>query len=411
MKLGRLNHVAIAVPDLSQATALYRDTLGAKVSPPVPQPKHGVTVVFVELDNTKIELLHPLGEASPIAGYLERNPDSPVMTAALQALSTGAPAPLVDGPAAGAAEGFYTAAAVLGRDDAAEVVEIYLQIALHLAPRRDAARMMLGELYESRRRWADAIDTYRRVPANSPLAEQARLRQAWAVHSDGRTEEAITQLRAATDERPQAIDALVMLGDMLRGKERYGEAADAYGRAIGRVPQPNNRHWTLFYTRGIAFERSKQWPRAEADFQRALQLSPDQPLVLNYLGYSWVDRGERLDEARRMIERAVELRPNDGFIVDSLGWVLYRLGRFEEAAVRLERAVELQPDDPVINDHLGDAYWRVGRRVEARFQWERSLNLKPEPEARNATQRKLVEGLPPLPAGGRPLPQRAANGG
>src|SRR5690606_33991930 len=144
-------------------------------------------------------------------------------------------------------------------------------------------------------------------------------------------------------------------------------------------PQPHQ--WTLFYFRGIAYERAKQWDKAEADLLQALALFPEQPHVLNYLGYSWVDQGMHLDEAMDMIARAVELRPNDGYIVDSLGWAHYRLGNYEEAVRELERAVELRPEDPVINDHLGDAYWKVGRRLEARFQWAHARDLDPEPDA------------------------------
>ena len=134
----------------------------------------------------------------------------------------------------------------------------------------------------------------------------------------------------------------------------------------------------MFYFRGICYERSKQWPQAEADLKKALQLYPDQPLVLNYLGYSWIDQGVNLDEGMNMIRRAVEQRPDDGYIVNSLGWANFRIGNYDEAVKELERAVELKPDDPTINDHLGDAYWRVGRVLEARFQWSHAKR----PEAR-----------------------------
>ncbi|MEO1065674.1 MAG: tetratricopeptide repeat protein, partial [Actinomycetota bacterium] len=169
------------------------------------------------------------------------------------------------------------------------------------------------------------------------------------------------------------------IGNLLRGRERFVEAAEAYDRALDRIGEDlDQRHWSLLYARGIALERSKQWPRAETDFLRALELEPEQPYVLNYLGYSWVEQGVNIDRAREMIERAVEQRPNDGYIVDSLGWVFYRLGQYEDAVVNLERAVELRPQDPTINDHLGDAYWKVGRYAEARFQWSRALSLDPE---------------------------------
>jgi Flp pilus assembly protein TadD len=149
----------------------------------------------------------------------------------------------------------------------------------------------------------------------------------------------------------------------------------------------------LFYQRGIAYERSDRWELAEDDFFRALELEPDQPLVLNYLGYSWVELRRNLDEAQEMIEKAVEQRPDDGYIVDSLGWVMYRLGNFEEAVKHLGRAVELRPVDPVINDHFGDALWMVGRRIEARFQWKRALSFEPEEEEAERIRDKLERGL------------------
>ncbi|MGH6954092.1 MAG: tetratricopeptide repeat protein, partial [Alphaproteobacteria bacterium] len=152
-------------------------------------------------------------------------------------------------------------------------------------------------------------------------------------------------------------------------------------------------HWTLLYARGIALERSKQWPRAEADLLRALEFRPEQALVLNYLGYSWADRGENLERAREMIERAVALRPNDGYIVDSLGWVHYRMGQYDKAVIHLERALELKSGDAVITDHLGDAYWQAGRKTEARFQWRRALTLDADQDLRRSIQLKLEHGL------------------
>jgi Flp pilus assembly protein TadD len=162
---------------------------------------------------------------------------------------------------------------------------------------------------------------------------------------------------------------------------------------VALLATPEQRHWPLFYQRGIAYERSKQWDKAEADFLKALELEADQPLVLNYLGYSWVEMGRNLDRAQAMIEKAVEQRPEDGYIVDSLGWVLYRLGNFPGAVEHLERAVELRPVDPVINDHFGDALWMVGRKTEAQFQWKRSLSFKPEEKDAERIRQKLAKGL------------------
>jgi Flp pilus assembly protein TadD len=196
---------------------------------------------------------------------------------------------------------------------------------------------------------------------------------------------------------PERPDPLVTMGDLLRGEDRFAEAEAAYTRALERLPVIEQRHWRLLYARGIAYERTKRWPQAESDLVKALELEPEQPFVLNYLGYSWVDQGLNLDRAKAMLHRAVELRPEDGFIVDSLGWAYYRLGDLDKAVTYLERAVELEPGDPVINDHLGDAYWRVGRQREARFQWRRALTFEPEADLVPTIQAKLANGLADVP--------------
>jgi Flp pilus assembly protein TadD len=181
---------------------------------------------------------------------------------------------------------------------------------------------------------------------------------------------------------------------VLRGRKQFAECADVYSKGIDIIRKPEKSNWVIHYFRGICFERAKQWPKAEADLKMSLDLFPDQPHVLNYLGYSWIDQGINVDEGMRMIKRAVEQRADDGYIVDSLGWAYYRLGNMEEAVKHLERAIELKPDDPTINDHLGDAYWRVGRLLEARFQWSHARDLKPEPEDLEKIEAKLKSGLP-----------------
>ncbi len=188
------------------------------------------------------------------------------------------------------------------------------------------------------------------------------------------------------------------LAGMLRARKRYKEAIDYYTKIMAMIPEPQKYHWTIWYARGTSYERSNDWASAERDLLRAMELNPDQPLVLNYLGYSWVDQGKNLTRGLSLISRAVQLKPDDGFIVDSLGWAYYRLGRYDEAVKHLERAVELQPSDPVLNDHLGDAMWRAGRQREARFQWELALTLKPEQKVIDEIRKKLLTGLPPEPA-------------
>ena len=189
---------------------------------------------------------------------------------------------------------------------------------------------------------------------------------------------------------------LIALGGVYSSKDDFRSAADLYDKAVAVLKTPTAANWNIFYQRGIAYERLKEWPKAEPNFKKALALYPDQPQVLNYLGYSWVDQGMNLKEALAMIQKAVDLRPSDGYIVDSLGWAYFKLGRFDDSVREMERAVSLKPEDPVLNDHLGDAYWRVGRKLEATYQWRTARDLKPDPDVLAAVQRKLLEGLPPL---------------
>ena len=210
------------------------------------------------------------------------------------------------------------------------------------------------------------------------------------------TEAALGLATQSTEEvfkRERALRALLTLGTVFRRKEKFREAANVYTRAIALIEKPEKKHWRYFYSRGVSYERMKDWPKAEADLEKAMELNPDQPLVLNYLGYSWVDQNLHLTKAMALIKKAVRLKPDDGYIVDSLGWAYYRQGNFEEATKYLERAVELLPEDPTINDHLGDAYWHVGRLLEARYQWRQALGLEPEPKDAILIRRKLERGL------------------
>ena len=285
-----------------------------------------------------------------------------------------APGAHIDEPVEGAAEALL---AGWSFDDSLDpdIRLAYARLAAHLVPDDPSVHLAVGDILERERRHAAAIGAYRRVEASSPLAWTARLGIAVNLDDMGDTEAAIALLRAMIDERDERSDALVVLGDVLRVAERYREAVAAYDRAFLRRDEAMPADWRLYYVRGIALERSGEWPRAEADLLRALELQPEHPFVLNYLGYSWVDMGSRLEEALDMIERAVEQRPRDGYIVDSLGWAFYRLRRYDEAVEQLELAVEYRSADPVINDHLGDAYWMVGRRMEARVQWRRAISL------------------------------------
>jgi tetratricopeptide (TPR) repeat protein len=328
--------------------------------------------------------------------FLDQNPDTTFLDAAYRALDSGTPPPLpVSTAAEGVAEALYSIAISLFQENATEAGLVYCQLALYLRPDLDVAAVLLGDILLTTGQHERAVAAFRAVPDDSGLRWSARLRIAGALAEAGRIDEAGEEFRAMARERPERPDPLIQLADMMRREERYDDAVEAYDQAIARIPRLEQRHWALLYARGMSLERAKKWDRAERDLLHALELEPDQPLVLNYLGYSWVEMGTNLDEAKGMIEKAVEQRPNDGYIVDSLGWVLYRLGDYENAIGHLERAAELRPMDPIILDHFGDGLWRVGRKAEARFQWRRALSFKPEPELGATIENKLDKGLGP----------------
>jgi tetratricopeptide (TPR) repeat protein len=299
----------------------------------------------------------------------------------------------------GAAEALYGLGSAGNREDnEAAIVIIYLRLALYLDPAHELAILTLGDTLERAKQPDDAIAVYDRMPATSPLRSNAEVQIGLGLETLGRKDEAIQHLEAAIKEDPDDLEALSAIGGVYRARKDFARAATYYERAIAAIKTPERHHWSLFYARGITYERTKRWAQAEADFKKALELIPEgmganRALVLNYLGYSWVDQGINLDEAFGMLRKAVELKPRDGYIIDSLGWAFYRLGRYEDAVRELERAIELRPADPVINDHLGDAYWRVGRKLEARFQWNHARDLNPEPEDLPKILQKIENGL------------------
>ena len=293
----------------------------------------------------------------------------------------------------GMAEALFNIAGALHQEDAAKIALIYSRLAGFLRPDFPINQALLAEIYELQGRKESAKSIYETIRPGTPHRWMADLRVALILDELDRTEEALAALRALANDRPDSVESLVSMGDILRTRERFKEAIAAYDEAVARIDEMEQRHWALLYARGIALERAKLWQRAEDDLLRALELQPGQPYALNYLGYSWVEQGVNLERAREMIEEAVKLKPRDGYIIDSLGWVLFRFGEFERAVRELERAVELRPHDSTINDHLGDAYWQTGRRNEARFQWRRALNLDPTPELAISLETKLTEGL------------------
>jgi tetratricopeptide (TPR) repeat protein len=336
-------------------------------------------------------------------GFDEVVPHHPIVTAALADLDASRPlAPLVRSAEEGAAEVLYGLGAVGGRQGDELASLIYLRLSLALAPDNALAMITLGDVYERLKQEETAIDLYDSVPENNPLRVNADVQSALLLETLGKSKEASEHLQAVVTAHPDNQEALTALGNLQRSRKLFAESATTYSRVIDLLgkdaqAQSDRSQWLIYYYRGIANERRKSWPAAEADLKKALELNPDQPLVLNYLGYSWVDQGVNLDEAFKMLRRAVDLKGRDGYVVDSLGWAYYRLGRYDDAVRELEKAIDLKPSDPVINDHLGDAYWRSGHKLDAQFQWNHARDLNPDPDDLPKILDKIKNGLSDKP--------------
>lgn len=318
--------------------------------------------------------------------------DTPEMTIALPALIAAAATPPVRSAADGIAEAYLALAATLRQQDADDFAMVLLRLALDLRPDFTAARIVATDILEGEQHYETALQMLMPVSASDPLIPVIRLQRAMLADQLGHSDEAMQALQGIAHDYPDSPLPAMRQGDLLRGKQRFTEAIAAYTRAIERIKSPGQDNWLVFYDRGMCYDRAHQWPKAEADFKHALSLSPDQPYVLNYLGYTWADMGVHLAEARAMIDKAAQRRPNDGAIVDSEGWAMLRQGQTADAVKTLERAVELEPEDPQINGHLGDAYWAAGRRLEATYQWRRALTFHPEPDDAAKLEAKLQSG-------------------
>ncbi len=363
-----------------------------------------------------------------ILSQLERNPDAvalleqsfgsvldPELAAIRDRLNAGEALAftMIGSAREGAAEMFYTVGQALSADAPSSFALLHTRLALWLRPDHADAALLTAAVLEAEEQFELAIAAYAQIGPESPAFHAAELGRAEAMVAAGRSDAAIEVLEQLTRTHATLPGVWSALADNLRREERYGEAAAAYDKAIELTGTPRPSDWSLWYARAIAQERSGKWSEAEAGFREALRLNPDQPAVLNYLGYSYVEKRQNLDEALQMIEKAVAGRPDDGYITDSLGWAFYRLGRYGEAVVQMERAVELLPTDPLLNDHLGDVYWAAGRKREADFQWRRALNFGPADDLDlDRVRRKLDLGLDAVLAaeGAAPLhPDNAGN--
>jgi tetratricopeptide (TPR) repeat protein len=317
-------------------------------------------------------------------------PRNPFIQAALRDLDAGRLlSPIAADARAGAAEALYGVGIASAQQTDPQSGLIFHRLALHLDPTHSLAWVAVGEVYTRLRQPERALEAYAGIPSASPLRAVADAQSGLLLQSMERPADAEKALRAAVAARPDDLRSVETLADVLRMQKNWAEAARVYTKGVGMIGAPQPTDWRWFFMRAIAYERSGDWPRAEADLKQALALNPDSPQALNYLAYTWADRGERLEEARVMLEKAVGLAKNDGHIVDSLGWVYYRLGRYEDALRELERALTMVPGEAVVNEHLGDVYWRLGRKREAVFKWRHARDLKPEPDELERIEKKL----------------------
>ena len=293
----------------------------------------------------------------------------------------------------GSAEVLFNIAAVLNGRAAPEVVLTYARLAQHIRPDHAPASLTVAETLEDLDQFRLATKAYDQVERDDPAYFVAEMGRADALYADDRKDAAVEVLESLAQTFADKPLVHAALGDLLARVERREEALDAYGASLALRRDDDRAAWRVYYARGIVHENLDNFDDMERDFRKALELYPNQPEVLNYLGYSLVEQNSKLDEALGMIETAVQERPESGYIIDSLAWVYYKLGRFEDAVEPMERAVALLPVDPIVNDHLGDVYWMVGREREAEFQWKRALSFDPEEKDGDRIRRKLEVGL------------------
>jgi tetratricopeptide (TPR) repeat protein len=341
---------------------------------------------------------HPKQAAAIYDDALTRVKDDSTLTDARARVAAGKPPPPLPPLKRSAAEALMAPASVflMRKDDEASLA--YLRLALRLDPTRDEAWLMVGDALAATGDVAGARAAYEAPKPSSSEYVTARLKLAWSYQNAGDKDQALAVAHATAAAEPKDTDAAINLADLLRADEKYDQSAAILDPLIGA--EGDHPDWKLLYMRAVDYEESGRWADAERDLQRALLMRPDDPELLNFLGYSWIDRGEKLTQAIAMVQKAVDLNPESGAMIDSLGWGYYRLGDYQKAVEKLEAAVALEAGDPDVNNHLGDAYWRVGRRLEARFQWERVLTLDPPAKLKTEVEGKLRSGLdgPAAPA-------------
>ena len=366
------------------------DILSGRAAGPIAVMRRGVVA--------HVQILSQLERNADALALLERNfPDGqdPGIDDLRRRLTAGElmPFDMARNATDGIGEVFFTLATALNGEAADGYTLMYARTAIYLRPDNSDAVLLTAGLLELQDQFDLATEVYAMIPPTDPAYFVAEIGRADATFAAGRPEASIEILQALTRSQPDILAVHVALGDGLRREKRFVEAIASYDIAVKMAGVPEPRHWPVFFSRGICHEQQKNYTAADADFRKALELNPDQPQVLNYLGYSMVDRGVNLDEALGMIERAVSAQPDQGYILDSLAWALFRLNRADEALIPMEQASLLEPVDPVVTDHLGDVYWANGRALEAQFQWRRALSFDPEEKEATRIRRKLELGL------------------
>jgi tetratricopeptide (TPR) repeat protein len=379
--------------------ALITDYLGSNVR------AESAYVKAYELAGTSLRVVQAYGnflerngksaEAAKIySGYLASVQHNVLIEAALANAQAGKiPEAFVATPSAGAGEVLFSLAAAMNDEQTIDGAQIYAQLALQLSSDLPVTQSLLGDILTDMKSYQAANDVFEKIPLTSPLRIYADTEIAINLQRLDQKKQAVERLKSVLAKDPKNLDGWSSLGNIYRVNEDNIEAVAAYDEAIKLLPEKSNGNWQLYYNRGIANEHMKAFDKSEADFRKALSISADEPSVLNYLGYALIDRGQKLDEAIAMVKRAVDLRPNDGYIVDSLGWAYYTMGDYDQAAGYLERAVDLTPSDAIIAEHLGDAYWHIGRKIEAAFQYQHAKDNHPDPEDLVRIEGKIKNGL------------------
>ncbi len=298
----------------------------------------------------------------------------------------------------GVAVALFDLATLLYERRAYDSAQIYGAMVLLLAPKAPFAMMMMGDIAALHGNYRKAVDDYDTIAKNQPLYWLSRVRVSEVMEISHNLPQAVALLEDLSKNKETKLEALVSLGDLHRRHEDFANALKAYDAALATIDKPSEEHWPLIYARGMSRERMNDWDGAEKDLLQALAFQPDNPMILNFIGYSWADKGLHMDKALDYIRRAVAQRPDDGYIVDSLGWALYRAGNYKESIEWLERAVSIVPDDSTILDHLGDAYWQSGRKNEAKFKWQRAHELSRDTAFRSTVENKITRGIDAKPA-------------